>query len=171
LCRTGDLYVTNKKGGDNVKAALLDVIRRDHRLAGIEDIPGVRTALITGAIDAGLINAIVTEAGQRPAVGSPFRPEALRDPLRGVIATSAISHGVDVDEFNVMFLHQELEPRAQTLKRLRWPSQICCSFAHERGELSAGGCIYVKREKLLTFNFRYNRSEAGCKLPVLGNSP
>ena len=51
----------------------------------------------------GLIGAIVTEAGQKPAVGSPFRPEALRDSLRGVIATSAISHGVDVDEFNMMF--------------------------------------------------------------------
>jgi hypothetical protein len=103
LDRIALLYVTNKKGGDNVKAALQDVIRRDHKLAGIEDIPGVRTALITGAIDAGLINAIVTEAGQKPAVGSPFRSDALRDSLRGVIATSAISHGVDVDEFNMMF--------------------------------------------------------------------
>jgi Lhr-like helicase len=103
LDRIALLYVTNKKGGDNVKAALQDVIRRDHKLAGIDDIPGVRTALITGAIDAGLINAIVAEAGQKPKMGSPFKPEALRDSLRGVIATSAISHGVDVDEFNMMF--------------------------------------------------------------------
>lgn len=103
LDRIALLYVTNKKGGDNVKAALQDVIRRDHKLAGIEDIPGVRTALITGAIDAGLINAIVAEAGQKPKVGSPFKPEVLKDSLRGVIATSAISHGVDVDEFNMMF--------------------------------------------------------------------
>src|SRR6516162_6752243 len=34
LDRIALLYVTNKKGGDNVKAALQDVIRRDHRLAG-----------------------------------------------------------------------------------------------------------------------------------------
>ncbi|AHY52455.1 DEAD/DEAH box helicase family protein [Bradyrhizobium japonicum] len=103
LDRIALLYVTNKKGGDNVKAALQDVIRRDHRLAGIEDVPGVRTALITGAIDAGRIGSVVDEAARKPAVGAPFRIEALRDSLRGVIATSAISHGVDVDEFNMMF--------------------------------------------------------------------
>lgn len=103
LDRIALLYVTNKKGGDNVKAALQDVVRRDHRLAGIEDVPGVRTALITGAIDAGRIGSIVDEAARKPAVGAPFRVEALRDSLRGVIATSAISHGVDVDEFNMMF--------------------------------------------------------------------
>jgi len=103
LDRIALLYVTNKKGGDNVKAALQDVIRRDHRLAGIDDIPGVRTALITGAIDAGRIGAIVNEAARKPAVGAPFKVETLRDSLRGVIATSAISHGVDVDEFNMMF--------------------------------------------------------------------
>jgi hypothetical protein len=103
LDRIALLYVTNKKGGDNVKAALQDVVRRDHRLSGIDDIPGVRTALITGAIDAGLIGSIVTEAAQKPPAGSVFKPEALRNSLRGVIATSAISHGVDVDEFNMMF--------------------------------------------------------------------
>lgn len=103
LDRIALLYVTNKKGGDNVKAALQDVIRRDHRLAGIDNIPGVRTALITGAIDAGRIGAIVNEAARKPAVGAPFRVDTLRDSLRGVIATSAISHGVDVDEFNMMF--------------------------------------------------------------------
>ena len=103
LDRIALLYVTNKKGGDNVKAALQDVIRRDHRLEGIDDIPGVRTALITGAIDAGRIGAIVDEAARKPAVGAPFKVDTLRDSLRGVIATSAISHGVDVDEFNMMF--------------------------------------------------------------------
>jgi hypothetical protein len=103
LNRIALLYVTNKKGGDNVKAALQDVVRRDHRLAGFGEIPGVRTALITGAIDAGLIGAIVTEAGTQPAAGTPFSLPAVRDSLRCVIATSAISHGVDVDEFNMMF--------------------------------------------------------------------
>jgi Helicase conserved C-terminal domain len=103
LNRIALLYVTNKKGGDNIKAALQDVIRRDHRLARIEDIQGVRTALITGAIDAGLIGSIVTEAAHKPPAGTPFSAVAFRESLRGVIATSAISHGVDVDEFNMMF--------------------------------------------------------------------
>lgn len=103
LNRIALLYVTNKKGGDNVKAALQDVVRRDHRLAGFGDIPGIKTALITGAIDAGLIGAIVTEAASKPAQGTPMRMTDVRDALRCVIATSAISHGVDVDEFNMMF--------------------------------------------------------------------
>jgi len=103
LNRIALLYVTNKKGGDNVKAALQDIVRRDHKLAGYGDIPGVKTALITGAIDAGLIGAIVNEAASRPPPGTAFSLESMRDALRCVIATSAISHGVDVDEFNVMF--------------------------------------------------------------------
>lgn len=103
LDRIALLYVTNKKGGDNVKAALQDVVRRDHRLAGYGDIPGVKTALITGAIDAGLIGAIVNEATNNPTVGTPLSLDGVRDSLRCVIATSAISHGVDVDEFNTMF--------------------------------------------------------------------
>ena len=103
LNRIALLYVTNKKGGDNVKAALQDVVRRDHRLAGLGDMPGVKTALITGAIDAGLIGAIVTEASSHPSAGTPFDLTRVRDSLRCVIATSAISHGVDVDEFNTMF--------------------------------------------------------------------
>jgi hypothetical protein len=103
LDRIALLYVTNKKGGDNVKAALQDVVRRDHRLAGFDDVPGVKTQLITGAIDAGLIGAIVSEASSQPPTGTPFSMPAIRDSLRSVIATSAISHGVDVDEFNMMF--------------------------------------------------------------------
>jgi Helicase conserved C-terminal domain len=103
LNRIALLYVTNKKGGDNVKAALQDVVRRDHRLAGFGEIPGVKTALITGAIDAGLIGAIVNEAAAVPPPGTPFSMGDVRDSLRCVIATSAISHGVDVDEFNTMF--------------------------------------------------------------------
>jgi Helicase conserved C-terminal domain len=102
LNRIALLYVTNKKGGDNVKAALQDVVRRDHRLAGF-DVPGVKTELITGAIDAGLIGAIVTEATSIPSAGTDFSMEQIQDSLRCVIATSAISHGVDVDEFNMMF--------------------------------------------------------------------
>jgi helicase-like protein len=103
LNRIALLYVTNKKGGDNVKAALQDVVRRDHRLAGLGEFPGVKTELITGAIDAGLISSIVTEAAAVPPPGTPMKVDQIRDSLRSVIATSAISHGVDVDEFNMMF--------------------------------------------------------------------
>jgi hypothetical protein len=103
LNRIALLYVTNKKGGDNVKAASQDVVWRDHRLAGLPDFRGVKTALITGAIDAGLIGSIVAEASNPPPLGTPFTIEMLKTSLRSVIATSAISHGVDVDEFNMMF--------------------------------------------------------------------
>ncbi|MFH3639921.1 helicase-related protein, partial [Acinetobacter baumannii] len=40
-------------------------------------------------------------AQRRVAPEEPLPP--LREQLRSVIATSAISHGVDVDEFNSMF--------------------------------------------------------------------
>ena len=72
LNRIALLYVTNKKGGDNVKAALQDVVRRDHRLAGF-DIPGVKTELITGAIDAGLIGVHRYRSGVRAAGGNALQ--------------------------------------------------------------------------------------------------
>jgi superfamily II DNA/RNA helicase len=44
---------------------------------------------------------VVREAEQRVRAGEPF-PD-LNDTLRSIIATSAVSHGVDVEEFNAMF--------------------------------------------------------------------
>jgi hypothetical protein len=57
--------------------------------------------LLSGAVSAADIQDIVRRAEKRVAPGEDF-PE-LNATLRSIIATSAISHGVDVEEFNAMF--------------------------------------------------------------------
>ena len=57
--------------------------------------------LISGAVSAAEIQDIVRRAEKRVSEHEPF-PD-LNSTLRSVIATSAISHGVDVEEFNAMF--------------------------------------------------------------------
>jgi hypothetical protein len=106
LHRIALCYVTNKKGGDNVKAALWEFTSRDHKRAKVEfgNGGGIRTALITGAIEMEAIQNVVDEARPVWKPGDPFeRNRDMFDALRGVVATSAISHGVDVDRFNTMF--------------------------------------------------------------------
>lgn len=93
-------YVTNKKGGDQIMAAEAEETRKRHLNDGIE-LEGMDTRLITGSVEQGEIQAVVDTAQQRVPPGAPLPP--IRDQLRSVIATSAISHGVDVDEFNSMF--------------------------------------------------------------------
>ena len=100
LHRIALTYVTNKKGGDQIMAAEAEETRKHHLNAEIE-IQGINTKLITGSVEQGEIQAVVDAAQQRVVPGEPFPP--LDDVLRSVIATSAISHGVDVDEFNSMF--------------------------------------------------------------------
>lgn len=100
LHRIALTYVTNKKGGDQIMAAEAEDTRKRHLNAEIE-LEGIDTKLITGSVEQGEIQAVVDAAQQRVAHGEPFPP--LGDVLRSVIATSAISHGVDVDEFNSMF--------------------------------------------------------------------
>ena len=60
-----------------------------------------RTRLISGGVDVAQIQDIMREAegSQRP--GDEF-PD-LDQSLRNIVATSAISHGVDLDKFNAMF--------------------------------------------------------------------
>lgn len=100
LHRIALTYVTNKKGGDQIMAAEFEETRKRHaeRQLPISDL---RTQLITGSVSQGEIQATVQEAQARPKPGEPL-PE-LADALRSVIATSAVSHGVDVEEFNAMF--------------------------------------------------------------------
>ncbi|MCE4556285.1 helicase-related protein [Roseateles cellulosilyticus] len=100
LHRIALTYVTNKKGGDQIMAAEFEETRKRHaeRKLPISDL---RTNLITGSVSQGEIQATVQEAQTRPKPGEPL-PE-LTDALRSVIATSAVSHGVDVEEFNSMF--------------------------------------------------------------------
>ena len=100
LHRIALTYVTNKKGGDQIMAAEFEETRKRHadRKLPITDL---RTELITGSVAQGEIQETVRQAQDRPAPGQPM--PVLKDVLRSVIATSAVSHGVDVDEFNSMF--------------------------------------------------------------------
>ena len=100
LHRIALTYVTNKKGGDQIMAAEAEETRKRHLNAEIE-LGEIDTKLITGSVEQGEIQAVVDAAQQRVDPGKSFPP--LGDVLRSVIATSAISHGVDVDEFNSMF--------------------------------------------------------------------
>ncbi len=100
LHRIALTYVTNKKGGDQIMAAEAEESRKRHLNEGI-DLGGLDTRLITGSVEQGEIQGVVDTAQRRVTPGQPL--PALREQLRSVIATSAISHGVDVDEFNSMF--------------------------------------------------------------------
>ncbi|MGR7919654.1 DEAD/DEAH box helicase family protein [Zobellella denitrificans] len=100
LHRIALTYVTNKKGGDQIMAAEAEETRKRHLNEGIE-LEGLDTRLISGSVDQGEIQAVVDTAQRRVVPGQPLPP--IREQLRSVIATSAISHGVDVDEFNSMF--------------------------------------------------------------------
>lgn len=100
LHRIALTYVTNKKGGDQIMAAEAEETRKRHLNEGIA-LEGLDTRLITGSVEQGEIQAVVDTAQHRVAPGQPLPP--IREQLRSVIATSAISHGVDVDEFNSMF--------------------------------------------------------------------
>ena len=100
LHRIALTYVTNKKGGDQVIDALEAQARRDHELAG-QDLPEFRGDLITGGIDMGVIQDVMRRAEAGVPLGTPY-PD-VSETLRSIVATSAISHGVDVDRFNSMF--------------------------------------------------------------------
>lgn len=100
LHRIALTYVTNKKGGDQIMAAEAEEARKRH-LNACESLVGLDTRLITGSVEQGEIQAVVQAAQTRDEPGEPFTP--LSKVLRSVIATSAISHGVDVEELNSMF--------------------------------------------------------------------
>ncbi|UWU76208.1 helicase-related protein [Bradyrhizobium huanghuaihaiense] len=92
-------YVTNKKGGDQVMDALDAAVRLRHRTRH-QPLDGFVSRLISGGIDMKEIQEIMVEA-EAGNPGQPYPP--LDTQLRSVVATSAISHGVDVDRFNSMF--------------------------------------------------------------------
>lgn len=100
LHRISLTYVTNKKGGDQVIDTEKVQFEKLHQVEGYAD-HALCSELISGAVSAADIQDIVRRAEIRVEVDKPF-PE-LNDTLRSVIATSAISHGVDVEEFNAMF--------------------------------------------------------------------
>jgi hypothetical protein len=94
-------YVTNKKGGDQIVAAQSVSFGKEHELAGYGDYNAIRAELITGAVDAAQIQKVIELAKGNLVPGSAVG--RLTDDLRSIIATSAVSHGVDVDELNSMF--------------------------------------------------------------------
>ncbi len=105
LARIVLAYVTNKKGGDSLQAALGEFIPRDHDRAGVSlgGAGGVNTGLITGSIEMETIQSIVDRAKERWKEGDLVDPEAdFLSALRGIVATSAISHGVDIERLNTM---------------------------------------------------------------------
>ena len=100
LHRIALTYVTNKKGGDQVIDTEKVQFEKLHQAAGIEG-QALAAELLSGAVSAADIQNIVRKAETRVKPGQEF-PD-LNGTLRSVIATSAISHGVDVEEFNAMF--------------------------------------------------------------------
>jgi hypothetical protein len=92
-------YVTNKKGGDQILSALESEVREIHAVMG-EDygLGGFAMELISGGVDIGGIQSVIRRAEE------PFDPMTsdISETLRGIVATSAISHGVDVESFNAM---------------------------------------------------------------------
>lgn len=99
LHRIALAYVTNKKGGDQIIDALGDAIEQQHRPLGRRHMP-FDSRLISGGIDMRDIQTIMEDA-QSSFAGNEL-PDIAKT-LRNIVATSAISHGVDVDRFNSMF--------------------------------------------------------------------
>lgn len=100
LLRISLTYVTNKKGGDQIIETLGAQVDRDQRGDDIVDLPFL-TDLISGGVTIAEIQDVMARAEQSAPPGAAFPP--LGESLRNIVATSAISHGVDVDKFNAMF--------------------------------------------------------------------
>jgi hypothetical protein len=101
LHRVALTYVTNKKGGDQIMSAEDQQVLEDHRKQGFDLGEQFSRDLITGSVDVARIKSIVDRVEQRSRPGEPF--EAVTEVIRSVVATSAVSHGVDVEELNSMF--------------------------------------------------------------------
>jgi hypothetical protein len=96
LQRISLTYVTNKKGGDQIIETLHTQVERDQRADGILDL-AFPTELISGGVTIAEIQEVMRKAEGRVAPGEPY--PSLGESLRNIVATSAISHGVDVDKF------------------------------------------------------------------------
>lgn len=92
-------YVTNKKGGDQILSAINAEIAAVHDAMGADyTLSDFKMELISGGVDVKGIQSVIRKA---EAAFDPMR-EDVADVLRGIVATSAISHGVDVETFNAM---------------------------------------------------------------------
>ncbi len=99
LHRIALAYVTNKKGGDQIMDALDAAVRLGHQAAGVP-LDYFDSRLISGGVDMKDIQTVMSDA-EHSFAGREYPP--LDDLVRNIVATSAISHGVDVDRFNSMF--------------------------------------------------------------------
>lgn len=99
LHRIALAYVTNKKGGDQIMDALDAAVRLGHQAAGVA-LEHFDSRLISGGVDMKDIQTVMGDA-ERSFAGREY--PALDSLVRNIVATSAISHGVDVDRFNSMF--------------------------------------------------------------------
>jgi Helicase conserved C-terminal domain len=99
LHRIALAYVTNKKGGDQIMDALDAAVRLGHQAAGVP-LERFDSRLISGGVDMKDIQTVMGDA-ERSFAGRHY--PRLDDLVRNIVATSAISHGVDVDRFNSMF--------------------------------------------------------------------
>jgi hypothetical protein len=92
-------YVTNKKGGDQLMSALERRVFKDHQAEGPEyEIRAYDLELISGGVDIRGIQDVIGKAETRFDIGGVD----IGTVLRGIVATSAISHGVDVNALNAM---------------------------------------------------------------------
>ncbi|CAN5311405.1 hypothetical protein BH10PSE1_BH10PSE1_24360 [soil metagenome] len=99
LHRIALTYVTNKKGGDQILSALEGEVREAHAAMGADyELTNFEMQLISGGVDIGGIQQVI-RAAERPF--DPMEGD-ISGVLRGIVATSAISHGVDVESFNAM---------------------------------------------------------------------
>lgn len=92
-------YVTNKKGGDQILSAIGAEVSEAHSTMGSAyALDDFRMELISGGVDVKGIQTVIRHAER------PFNPavDDIAAMLRGIVATSAISHGVDVEMFNAM---------------------------------------------------------------------
>lgn len=103
LHRISLTYVTTKKGGDQIMAAENDAAYKIHINKGYNQFKGLASDLISGGVSSGDIEAVVKRAQDRPVPGGDMNDIFDEELLRSIVTTSAISHGVDVDEFNSMF--------------------------------------------------------------------
>ncbi|AEG04140.1 DEAD/DEAH box helicase family protein [Sinorhizobium meliloti] len=99
LHRIALAYVTNKKGGDQIIDALHSAVVQKLQMAGMLQTKFL-SRLISGGIDMQEIQGVMKEA-ETSFVQTGYAQ--VGETLRNIVATSAISHGVDVDRFNSMF--------------------------------------------------------------------
>ncbi|MFN3523355.1 MAG: DEAD/DEAH box helicase family protein [Phenylobacterium sp.] len=99
LHRIALAYVTNKKGGDQIMDALSSSVYQHHLQAGLP-FETFDSRLISGGVDMKAIQQVMNDAGVSFA-GADY--PLIDKTVRSIVATAAISHGVDVDRFNSMF--------------------------------------------------------------------